>query len=180
MGLTSLLLRGAARRPHVLMVPAVGGTAARYALEAEVVRRGWATASTPADADLLVVAGEVGPGLAPVVDGLWRQVPAPRARAAVADPARVRDALDAAAALLADPDHQPLLAPPTRGTTATTATTATLITVTATTATTATKLITVTTATTVTTGAAITTTTAAAWRCPAGCPWRTWATTATA
>lgn len=100
MDLTGWLLRIGAARPHVLLVTAVGGTAGRLAVESELLRRGWPQAQSPADADVLVMAGEPGPQLAEVVEALWRQVPAPRARVQVIDAAAA--ALDEAVAVLAD------------------------------------------------------------------------------
>jgi hypothetical protein len=104
--LTALLLRVAARRPHVLVVAVPGATCVRLAFEAALARRGWPIATGPADADVLAVAGVPGPELAAVVDAVWEQVPAPRARIEVPAPADVDDRLDAAAALLADAEHQ--------------------------------------------------------------------------
>ena len=106
MDLTSVLLRMAARRPHVLVVPALGGTAARCAVEAAIAGRGWPAAAGPADADIVVVAGSPGPELAAVIERVWQQVPTPRARVAIADPVDLDRQLDAAVALLADRDHQ--------------------------------------------------------------------------
>jgi hypothetical protein len=101
--LTSRLARFAAGRPHVLVVPAVGGTAARLQVEAELARRGWPTATTPADTDLLIVAGAAGPAMTAVIGTLWRQVPAPRAWAQAATPDAGRHGLDTALATLRDP-----------------------------------------------------------------------------
>jgi hypothetical protein len=104
--LTARLLRFVAARPHVLVVPAVGGTAQRLAVEAELARRGWPAALSPADTDVLVVAGFPGPELAAVVELLWQQVPAPRARADVATASAAAPALDRAAGDLADVARQ--------------------------------------------------------------------------
>jgi hypothetical protein len=104
--LTAGLLRFAARRPHVLVATAVGGTGARLAVEAALARQGWPSVGGPADADVLVVAGTPGPGLGPVVERIWRQIPAPRTRAAVDESGRVDRDLVAAAARLADVGHQ--------------------------------------------------------------------------
>ena len=106
MDLTALLLRVAARRPHVLVVAVPGATAVRLAVEAALARRGWPIATGPADADVLAVAGSSGPELAAVVDAVWEQVPAPRARVDLAALADVDEHLEAAAALLADVERQ--------------------------------------------------------------------------
>jgi hypothetical protein len=113
MDLTAALLHAAARRPHVLVVPALGGTAVRFRLEAELAQRGWPQATAPADTDVLVLAGAPGPALMAVVDEVWLHVPAPRARTTIADPDLVPTALDEAALLLADGAHQRNSAPPT-------------------------------------------------------------------
>jgi hypothetical protein len=104
--LTALLLRVAARRPHVLVVAVPGATDVRLALEAALDRRGWPVATGPADTDVLAVAGASGHELAAVIDAVWEQVPAPRARIEVGAPADVGARLDAAAGLLADAEHQ--------------------------------------------------------------------------
>ncbi len=106
MDLTARLLRFTAVRPHVFVVPAVGGTAARLAVEAEVARRGWPKAGSPADTDLLIVAGTPGPRLAEIVDAVWQQVPAPRVRADVPTSPTAAAELDRAAAALADASQQ--------------------------------------------------------------------------
>ena len=102
MDLTARLLRAAARRPHVLLVPVPGGATARLAAEAEIARRGWPLATTPADADVLAAAGVPGPALSAVVDAVWAQVPAPRARIVLRNPAHIVSQLDRAAHDLAD------------------------------------------------------------------------------
>lgn len=106
MDLTALLLRVAARRPHVLVVAVPGATDVRLAIEDALARRGWPVATGPADADVLAVAGTPGPELAAVVDAVWEQVPAPRARIEVPAAADLHEHLDAATALLADAGHQ--------------------------------------------------------------------------
>jgi hypothetical protein len=102
MDLTSVLLRAAAQRPHVLVVPAPGGAAVRLAVEAALVRRGWPSATGPADADVVVVAGSAGPELGAIIERTWRLVPAPRARALVAEAAQADRELDRAVTVLAD------------------------------------------------------------------------------
>jgi Ni,Fe-hydrogenase III small subunit len=84
----------------VLIVPVVGGTAAPLALEATVARRGWLTANSPADADILVVAGGPAPQPAAVVERVWHQVPAPRTRVIFTEPADAEKDVDVGAVLL--------------------------------------------------------------------------------
>lgn len=112
MDLTALLLRVAARRPHVLLVPTPGASRIRFAFEAEIARRHWPAAANPADTDLLVVAGTAGPAMGAVVDAVWAQVPAPRVRVAVVGVDDVAGALDAGARALADADTQRAAAQP--------------------------------------------------------------------
>lgn len=102
MDLTGALLRFAAGQPRALVVTAPGGTALRLAVEAELARRGWSAAGSPAGADLLVVAGTVVPPMTHVVDEVWRAMGAPRARVEVTDVAHVPARLSAGAAELAD------------------------------------------------------------------------------
>ncbi|MGY2078475.1 hypothetical protein [Modestobacter sp. SYSU DS0657] len=103
MGLTTRL---ATRRAAVLVTEVPGWAATRCAVEREVRSRGWRPALSPADADLLVVCGRPGPRLAAAVEHVWTQLPGPRARAAVTDPASAAAALDAALAELADDGAQ--------------------------------------------------------------------------
>ncbi|MBM0275207.1 hypothetical protein JM949_06930, partial [Micromonospora sp. STR1s_6] len=87
MGLTGdLLARWASRRPHLLLAAAPGATAARLAVEAHADRAGWPLAASPADADLLVVAGQPGSELAAAIERVWDQFPGPRARVRIIDP----------------------------------------------------------------------------------------------
>jgi hypothetical protein len=99
------LLRLTARRPHVLTIaPAPtsdGLLSVRLAAEVELARRGWPAAESPADADLLLVAGEVGPRMARVVRAVWATVPAPRVLVSVDSADELPEALDAAVAWLA-------------------------------------------------------------------------------
>nr|CTQ89696.1 hypothetical protein [Kibdelosporangium sp. MJ126-NF4] len=99
MGVTAWLMRHMAVRPFLVSTP--GGTETRLAAEREFRKRGWRPAVNPVEANLLVVAG------GPVdVDVVWRQMPLPRARAAVVDADEVTAALDAAMAELRDPERQ--------------------------------------------------------------------------
>jgi hypothetical protein len=95
MDLIARLRTWALTRPRVLLVDAPGATTFRWSVEAELDRRGWRRAVSPADTDLLVVLGEPGPELAEAVDVLWSQIPEPRHRMDVPDPADAVVALDA-------------------------------------------------------------------------------------
>ena len=93
-----VLRRLAARRPHVLTIaPAPLSDEVlrlRLAVEAELSRRRWPVADSPADADVVLVAGTPGPRLAAVVEAVWATVPAPRVRVAVTAPGEIGPALD--------------------------------------------------------------------------------------
>ena len=110
MDLTAVMLRAGAARPHVLIAAMPGGTAVRLAAEQELRRRGWPAAMTPADADVLLVAGDPAASFAAVLDAAWRAMPAPRARAQAGRPGEVAAALETARARLRDRSGQQALA----------------------------------------------------------------------
>jgi Respiratory-chain NADH dehydrogenase, 49 Kd subunit len=70
--------RFALARPHLLLVQAPGGTAARLAVERLAREWGWPVVDTPADADLLVAFGGGGVPFDELLDQLWAAIPAPR------------------------------------------------------------------------------------------------------
>lgn len=102
MGLSDRVTALSLQRVHVLPVEVPGWWTTRAALEALVVRRGWVLATSPADADALVVCGDAGGALGERVELTWDQLPSPRARAVVTGPTGVGAALDAVAAELVD------------------------------------------------------------------------------
>lgn len=105
MGVSGRLLRYASARPPSLLVAVPHGTRARLLAEAELARRGWRRAGTPASADLLVVCGSPEEFLARAVETIWADTPCPRARVELRDDLRaeqVADALDGAVSRLAD------------------------------------------------------------------------------
>src|SRR6266436_2846621 len=79
--LTGVLLRCGAARPHVLTAVLPGGTAVRLAVEEQLRRRGWPEALSPADADVLAVAGTAAADIGGALEEVWAAIPAPRARA---------------------------------------------------------------------------------------------------
>ncbi|MEW2630822.1 hypothetical protein AB0903_03995 [Streptomyces sp. NPDC048389] len=103
MDLTALLLRAASARPRVLLatMPA-DGTRVRLAAERELSVRDLPVALTPADADLLLIAGARCPALEQAVDRLWQDMPAPRARVRAERAGEVARALAAGCEQLAD------------------------------------------------------------------------------
>lgn len=101
MGLTRFLLRVAAERPHVLLVEVPGGTRVRLAVEREMRQRGWPAAASPANTDVLVIGGPLGPPLRPLADRVWQQIPGPRVRLHLLEPDTVPAALDTARGRLA-------------------------------------------------------------------------------
>ena len=104
------MLRAGAARPHVLIAAMPGGTAVRLAAEQELRRRGWPAAMTPADADVLLVAGDPAASFAGVLDAAWEAMPAPRARAQAARPGEVAAVLETARGRLGDRSGQQALA----------------------------------------------------------------------
>ncbi|MFD1657495.1 hypothetical protein ACFSL4_04425 [Streptomyces caeni] len=98
--MTGLALRAVAARPRVLLATLPGGTAARLEAEAVVRRRDWPLAATPAQADLLLLAGPHCPRLHAAVDRLWQDLPAPRARVHAGGTDDVAAALEAGRAQL--------------------------------------------------------------------------------
>ncbi len=76
-----------------------GGTAVRLAVEEQLRRRGWPEALSPADADVLAVAGTAAADIGGVLEEVWA-IPAPRARADAGHPGEVAAALDGARAEL--------------------------------------------------------------------------------
>lgn len=87
-------------------VPGWGRT--RCAVEREVRRRGWRLATSPADADALVVCGRPGPQLNAAFDLVWSQLPGPRARGVALVSRAVPAVLDQVQAELADEPQQRL------------------------------------------------------------------------
>src|SRR6266853_725733 len=83
-------------RPHVLTVAMPGGTAVRLAAEQELRRRGWPAAATPADADVLLTAGDPAASFAAVLDAAWQAMPAPRVRVQASRPGELAAALETA------------------------------------------------------------------------------------
>ena len=106
MGLTSRLLSAAARRPHVLLVPVPGQASVRRAAEDALDSLGWPRAASPAEADLLLCCGPLGPELAGPVEVAWQSMPGPRVRTTLDTTTDVQAALAAATGGLADVDAQ--------------------------------------------------------------------------
>ena len=106
MGLIDTVARAGVGRAHVLVVEAPGAFRVRVALERAVEALGWCAADSVADADVLAVVGEPGPGLRAVVERTWHQMSEPRARVDVpTEPDVAASLADARTALLAT-EHQ--------------------------------------------------------------------------
>lgn len=105
MGLNDATARLAARHAHALVVGIPGSWRTRVAGERAVLDRGWQLATSPADADVLVVCGEPGPRLAEAVDLVWEQMPGPRVRVDVRAYDDVAARLEEAHAGLLDTGH---------------------------------------------------------------------------
>ncbi|KPC72033.1 hypothetical protein ABZ038_12630 [Streptomyces sp. NPDC006349] len=105
MDVTAALLRAAAVRPRVLLVPTPGGTPVRLAVEKELRLRDWPAATSPAGADLLLVAGPVPEQVRSMLDRLWQDVPQPRVRVQVSTVNEVAPALNVCRTRLGALDH---------------------------------------------------------------------------
>ena len=101
MELTAWLARIAARRPHLLIAEAPGGTAVRLAVERHAREQGWVVADGPADTDVLVVCGTPNQALARAVEVTWDAIAGPRSRIELVD-SQVVEALAAAVERLHD------------------------------------------------------------------------------
>lgn len=108
MGLNVVLARAAIARVSVLVIEVPGWGRARCAVEAEMRRRGWRPALSPADADALMVCGKPAERFQAAVDLVWEQLPGPRARATVTAASDAATALDGLHAELADDVRQRL------------------------------------------------------------------------
>ena len=121
MGLNASVARFATSRPHLLLVEAAGGSAARLRVERLARERGWPVVETPADADMLVVCGAVD-AIEEYVSRVWDQLPGPRAQVRVSADDDAPVVLMEARACLTDPamqladvrrtERQPAAAPP--------------------------------------------------------------------
>jgi hypothetical protein len=105
-GLSGRLAAYAVSGAHVLVVEVPGWWETRAAVERALTARGWRTALSPADADVIVVCGDPGEQLSAVVDRVWEQLPGPRARATALHTDEVGAALDETALALRDDQHQ--------------------------------------------------------------------------
>lgn len=102
MDLTAALLRLAASRPRVLLATMPGATRVRLAAERELRLRDLPAALTPAEADILLVAGPICSALEAAADRLWQDVPAPRSRAHAETVEQVAAVIEASCRHLAD------------------------------------------------------------------------------
>ena len=103
--LSAAVARSASRHAHALIVEVPGSWRTRVEAERNVNARGWRLAISPADADVLVVCGEPGPGLAEAIDVVWHQMAGPRVRVDVHGGDEVGARLDEAHTGLLDTDH---------------------------------------------------------------------------
>ena len=105
MGVSRTLARAAARHAHVLVVEVPGSWRTRATVERQALMRGWHLAASPADADVLVVCGEPGAGLARAVELVWAAMPGPRVRVVVGAAEETGGRLDEAYAALIDSER---------------------------------------------------------------------------
>ncbi|MDF5752202.1 hypothetical protein [Spongiactinospora sp. TRM90649] len=108
-----------ARRGHARPFPVATpyGTGPRLHVEAEIARRRWAPAPSPASADLLIVCGDLDDALGAAVQEVWDGMPGPRVRLDLpsgAERGAVTAALDDAVTALstAPPRDDPGVLPP--------------------------------------------------------------------
>ncbi|MCG7522933.1 hypothetical protein MHW47_00490 [Streptomyces sp. OfavH-34-F] len=106
MDVTGLALRAAAARPRVLLATLPGGAAARLEAERLLRLRDWPLVATPAQADVLLIAGPDCPDLHPALNRLWQDLPAPRARVHAPGAGDVEAALETGQARLTTPVDQ--------------------------------------------------------------------------
>ncbi|MBE1575360.1 hypothetical protein ACFORH_33105 [Amycolatopsis roodepoortensis] len=104
MDVRTWLLRHTPIRP--LIVTTLGGTDVRLAAERAARMSGWRPALSPAEANLLVVAGPDDPVMAPFLDSIWKQIPAPKARIHLDEPAAVETGLASGAERVRSADEQ--------------------------------------------------------------------------
>ncbi|WP_344252668.1 hypothetical protein [Pseudonocardia hydrocarbonoxydans] len=93
--------------PRVLVVPVRAGRAVRLDVERLMRERGWESAASPADADLLVVCGTPDADTGAAVDRVWNLLGSPRARADIPVRHGVAERLDRARAELGDRPGRP-------------------------------------------------------------------------
>lgn len=105
MGLSTVVATSAARHAHVLLVEVPGCSRTRIAAEDAVLERGWQLAVSPSDADVLLVCGEPGPGMAGAIETVWHQLPGPRVRVDAHAGEQVSARLEEAHARLLDSAH---------------------------------------------------------------------------
>ncbi|MGY1454702.1 hypothetical protein [Streptomyces sp. SS8] len=104
--LSERLAAPAARAPRVLLVACPGATAVRLAAEAAVTGLGGRPAGSPAEADVLLVAGEPSEEMRAATDTLWGQMPEPRVRGEVTRPRDAEAVLRGLLPVLAGPGQE--------------------------------------------------------------------------
>ncbi|MBW4718662.1 hypothetical protein [Saccharothrix obliqua] len=100
MDLTAWLLRRTPPCVFVLTTP--GGDLVRFAVERVVRERGWRAADSPAEANVLAVAGPRTPDFDQYVERVWESMPGPRARTHITEASEAANALAEAAARMRD------------------------------------------------------------------------------
>lgn len=94
-------------RPHVWIAEGTGGTPARLAVERITRETGWPLATTPLDADVVAVCGDMGGPAAPFFAALVAAVPLPRAVVSVSTESDAAPALTAGREALLRGDGTP-------------------------------------------------------------------------
>jgi hypothetical protein len=89
-------------RPAISVLTSPHRVTLGWRVEADARSRGWGRADSPADADVLLLVGDLGTQLAPAARMWWHHMTAPRAQGAVTDRAQIDHVLDDALARLRD------------------------------------------------------------------------------
>jgi hypothetical protein len=95
MGVTDWIAGVGTKRVHVLVIETPGASLLRMRVQAAIAARGWVEATSPADADALLVCGNPGSPLSELIGAVWEQIPSPRHRAMLTEPGTLVEFLDA-------------------------------------------------------------------------------------
>ena len=120
MGVADWIAGVGTRRVHVLVIETPGSSLLRMRAQAAIAARGWVEATSPADADALLVCGQpIGP-LPDLIDAVWEQIPSPRHHVTLTQSGTLAEFLDGIPVALRDervqradardrPRHRPML-----------------------------------------------------------------------
>jgi hypothetical protein len=106
MGVADWIAGVGTKRVHVLVIETPGASLLRMRVQAAIAARGWVEATSPADADALLVCGDPVSPLSDLIDAVWEQIPSPRHRATATQPSTIAKFLDAIPVALRDQRSQ--------------------------------------------------------------------------